>query len=409
MMIRSMTIISALLVTAFLTAATALAQSYAVGANDLLRLRVAVLNAADGTLEELPIVSGSVSVGADGRISVPLAGTLKVAGRTAEEIASEIETRLADTLSVSKSPRVAVDVERYAPVFLAGEVAQTGAFEFTPGLTVLKAVALAGGPAEIKPLEGEERNFFSAQGALHTLRAELAFLEMRHARLMAESAGAESFEADTGQDRIAAGEAAILEARNRRHAGEITSLMRAEASLKEALSVLESKLETNLAQLDRGRAEVTREENLAERGLVPASKAFERVRYVSDLESRVLDIERSILLAKQELQQQERARLVLEAARGEDISTELQQVKGEIAEIRSRMLTQSALMAEAAGGLTPDQGAALADPLAVTVAYRIIRERGGNGTMPADTQTALMPGDVVEVLFLPADRTGPSN
>jgi protein involved in polysaccharide export with SLBB domain len=64
----------------------------------------------------------------DGRINVPVAGEVIVAGRTVEEVAGEIATALAEEL---REPRVSVRlVERYVkPVYVLGAVRAPGAVQ----------------------------------------------------------------------------------------------------------------------------------------------------------------------------------------------------------------------------------------------------------------------------------------
>ena len=44
-----------------------------------------------------------------------------------------------------KDPRVTIQVSTYAPIYIHGEVKKSGEFPFRPGLTVMDAVAAAGG------------------------------------------------------------------------------------------------------------------------------------------------------------------------------------------------------------------------------------------------------------------------
>jgi polysaccharide export outer membrane protein len=44
-----------------------------------------------------------------------------------------------------RAPSVSVEVIRYRPVFVLGEVNKPGEFPYQPGMTLLAAVALAGG------------------------------------------------------------------------------------------------------------------------------------------------------------------------------------------------------------------------------------------------------------------------
>ena len=81
-----------------------------------------------------------------GTISYPVLGELKVLGRTVGELEKIITDGLRGRYLVN--PRVAVSVDQYRPFFINGQVKAGGGYPFQPGLTILKAVAVAGGFTE---------------------------------------------------------------------------------------------------------------------------------------------------------------------------------------------------------------------------------------------------------------------
>jgi polysaccharide export outer membrane protein len=78
-----------------------------------------------------------------GTISYPVLGEIQVRGKTV----GELEKLLTDGLrgSYLVNPRVAVTIDEYRPYFVNGQVGNNGSFPFQPGLTVRKAVSIAGG------------------------------------------------------------------------------------------------------------------------------------------------------------------------------------------------------------------------------------------------------------------------
>lgn len=88
-------------------------------------------------------LTGEFSVTADGSISMPLIGAVAALGRTADQVRADIETRLKD--GYIKDPRVSVEVLNYRGFYILGEVNKSGEYPYTPGLTVLGAVATAQG------------------------------------------------------------------------------------------------------------------------------------------------------------------------------------------------------------------------------------------------------------------------
>jgi polysaccharide export outer membrane protein len=99
------------------------------------RLRVVVFG-QDG-------LSNSYAVDAAGKISMPLISEVEARGRTTEELARVIAGRL--RAGYVREPHVAVEVDAYRPFFVLGEVTAAGQYAFVNGLTVEKAIAVAGG------------------------------------------------------------------------------------------------------------------------------------------------------------------------------------------------------------------------------------------------------------------------
>lgn len=125
----------------FLAAPLAWAQSsgYRIQPGDTLAITVL----EDDSLNQQSLVTP------DGRISVPLAGTVQAAGRTVESIESTIADRLASNFAVRPSVFVSVvtvqNPDDTFPIYVIGQVETPGKVEVLPGTTLLQAVALAGG------------------------------------------------------------------------------------------------------------------------------------------------------------------------------------------------------------------------------------------------------------------------
>jgi polysaccharide export outer membrane protein len=119
--------------------AWAQASGYQIQPGDVLAITVL----EDDSLNQQSLVTP------DGRISVPLAGTVQASGRTVEAVESTIADRLASNFAVRPSVFVSVvsvsEEEETFPIYVLGQVEAPGLVEVLPGTTLLQAVALAGG------------------------------------------------------------------------------------------------------------------------------------------------------------------------------------------------------------------------------------------------------------------------
>ena len=112
------------------------ADRYILGAGDKIEIRVF-------GEEDLSISS---YLGNSGKINYPFLGELKVAGLTVKDVEKVIAKGLQDGYLVN--PNVFVSVAEHRPFYIHGEVNQPGGYAYQPGLTVNKAIALAGGLTE---------------------------------------------------------------------------------------------------------------------------------------------------------------------------------------------------------------------------------------------------------------------
>jgi polysaccharide export outer membrane protein len=94
-----------------------------------------------------PELTRLVPVRPDGKISLPLAGEMEAAGRTPAELQVSLTKALSPYI---QDTHVAVLVREIngARVFVLGEVTRPGGFPLRGPLTVMQAIALAGGRSE---------------------------------------------------------------------------------------------------------------------------------------------------------------------------------------------------------------------------------------------------------------------
>ncbi len=116
---------------------------YRIGPEDVLE--VMVWKNAD--------LSKTVTVRPDGMITLPLIGELRAGGLTAADVRAEIKTRLE---RYKESPEVSVsitDVRSYS-LYMMGEVRTPGRYQVKTSMSLLQALALAGGLTEFADANG---------------------------------------------------------------------------------------------------------------------------------------------------------------------------------------------------------------------------------------------------------------
>ena len=110
------------------------AESYVIGPSDVLTV----------TVWKEPSLSGNLLVRPDGMISMSLLGDIQASGMTPLQLANQIAAKLKKYI---QDPNVSVVLTQVnsKKVFLLGEVQKRGPVDMTPGMTVLQAIASAGG------------------------------------------------------------------------------------------------------------------------------------------------------------------------------------------------------------------------------------------------------------------------
>lgn len=108
-------------------------RGYTLDQGDLIAIQV--FDEPDLTME--------ARVGASGVINYSYLGNVQVAGKSPQELEQHVATELRDGYLVN--PAVNVTVLEYRPFYINGEVQSPGSYPYEPGLTLDKAIALAGG------------------------------------------------------------------------------------------------------------------------------------------------------------------------------------------------------------------------------------------------------------------------
>lgn len=106
---------------------------YKLGAGDKIMISV---YGEEGMERELILTDA-------GSISYPFLGEFRAKGLTLGQLERQITAKLKDGYYID--PLVSVSMKEYRKFFVSGEVKEPNGFSFEPGLTLEKAIALAGG------------------------------------------------------------------------------------------------------------------------------------------------------------------------------------------------------------------------------------------------------------------------
>lgn len=383
-----------------------MADEYRLDTQDRLRIRVVEWQTVEGTFREWSAVSGDYLVGASGNLSLPFLGETPAAGKTTAEIAETISETLQQKFGLSQRPETSVELAEYRPFYVFGDVETPGQYPYAPGLTVIKAMSIAGG---LRNSSGQraERDFLNAKGSYDVLADEKLRLLVKRARLTAEAQGKSSFEtpkdlpASPELEAIVADESAVMAARQGRLKRQLEALDSLKQLLESEIDSLEQKSVTQRRQIDLAKKELSDIGSLAEQGLVVNTRILNTERTIADLEGRLLDLETAILRAKQDISQATQDAINLQDGLEADITGERQRVEADLAAAELKIDMNRGLMAEA---LSVAPALALTDEADV----EIVVQRAVDGEVreiAAEETSTVNPGDVIKVRLKLGDAT----
>jgi protein involved in polysaccharide export with SLBB domain len=108
--------------------------SYKLGSGDMITIRV---------LGEDELKRERVRLSDAGTLSFPVLGEIRVKGMTVGALEEFITKGLKGRYLLN--PQVTVTIEEYRNFFVNGSVEKPGGYPFSPGMTVRKAISIAGG------------------------------------------------------------------------------------------------------------------------------------------------------------------------------------------------------------------------------------------------------------------------
>lgn len=372
----------------------AVADDYTLDTGDTLRVHVS----------EWTDMSGEFTLDADGQISLPRAGRIDARGLSLTEATARIQATIDDRMQTQTGLNLTVDIANFRSFYVLG-TEEAGAYEYRPGLTVLQAVALAGGPLRPVDVTGgrAERDAIAARGDMLLARSQRDVMRVRRARFEAELEGSEDFTLPGGTDADDPIVADALRVERLAIARRSKELAGSIAYQKEVILLYEEELKSIAAQIESREEQIAviegdyeQARSLLERGLTTTQRETGirqelaiAITLRRDLDTRIVQIRQNIAEAKREVTN-------LDDEFAQDTLNDLQKTQADILIAEAQYVTAMQLLGEAQSFETNVRSDARSGQSGLR--YYIQR------TLLEDTQeieatetTTVRPGDVVIV------------
>jgi polysaccharide export outer membrane protein len=385
--------------------ATVSAAEYRIQPGDVLRYQLVQVD---------PIVR-EATVGVNGGVDLAWIGRVAAAGKDIDELRSEVHalarsaprivqrhTNTGDPYAIEIDPAgIVLEIGRWRPVMVMGDVARPGEVEFRPGLTVRMALATSGGVGlfggaaartitalDVIRLMAEERraseDLAAAAAALWRIESEMAEQDAPAIRID----GVDAARLDAlleGQRRLA--RFGIDAARGQR---ALNADLAAKAA--ERIDVLRKQAKNQAVALKDDEAEEKRVRDLIKRGLARTDRITQTKRDSVQSAQRLLAIEQNISTATIELARLEATRDQFDSERMARLLLERESAAQALSAARQRHAEAQLLVSAASLGspLLADAASAAIDATLHRTVAGVVQ------TAPVALDDPLQPNDVVE-------------
>lgn len=383
------------------------ADAYLLRPQTRVKIMVVEWVASSGEYKEWAALNGEYLVSRAGTISVPLIGELSVADETTQAVAGRIARLLKDMTGLATPPTATVEVLKYPGVYVTGAVDRPGEQEYRPGLTVMQAVAMAGGRQRVTNQMGySELEQIRYIGELSRSDLLLKQLVARRSRLEAEANGAdvvtmppELSAVDEGVKirQIVRRELSLFASRAEALKRQLDSLNELETLLENEIKVLEEKTEVQDRQIEIAKMELDKIASLVGSGTLAKSRETSLERVVADLSSDKLDLVIAAMRARQKVSETRRDALALQSQYRTEANRDLQLVDAEIEDAKLKRGT--ALQLLEATGASLSQYYAMKTMELQPMEYWLTREGDTRSPLKVQPMAQLEPGDVLEVRY----------
>lgn len=387
--------IALVLVAALTSIASAWAEvpSYILGAGD--KLRITVFGEKD--------LSGEFVVGAMGNVSLPLIGEVSAVAADPKALEAKILAKLKD--GYLKKPQITVEVVQYRPFYILGNVRTPGSFPYVNGMTVLSAIALAGGYR----LTAQEENrlrlaLTQARENVGLLTGQYRAAIAQEARLAAErdGLGAVVFPPDLLQFRddrnvaaIINGEERMFTARRGALAGEVAVIKRQISKFREEIVALRAQMKADARQIELVQVEIADIRILLGKGFARKPRLTQLQRQAARIEGD--RAEKAALIARAQQNISEAELRITNARNGRlgQVIQELQETRQRIADDERRLWAATDVLRQ-----TEAKVNVASENLAAQEVAKIITTRAtaaGPIVSEVSEDSPVFPGDIIRI------------
>ena len=352
-------------------------------------------------VEQAPSLNREARLDATGRITLPTLGVVDVADLPPDAAGQAIARALVER-DIVLAPTVTVEVVKYRPFYVDGNVATPGSFDYQPGLSVRRALVLAGGVDTGRPAGLSVADLMELDTAWREAAYALLEVNSRIARLQAEldrKADIAPPEDPTGAV-AAADRAAISSADGALLKDSLDNLDAEQKHLEDLRALVDYEIDVLAQQTQRHQEENALQQEevdasriLADKGLLSAPRMRELEREQSQLSRDLLEVQAFAARARQN---KETLTHDLESANRKwrmEVQADLRDAyldRG-TAEAKLEMLRSSVV----AAGIELSAEGPTGEPDPEISIFRTVD--GVEQRLAADMASAVLPGDVIQV------------
>ncbi|WP_246779172.1 polysaccharide biosynthesis/export family protein [Rhizobium sp. RHZ01] len=380
--------------------------------NTKIRLTLVQWMPTKSSYEQWPTVGGEYTVSEEGMISLPLLGDVSVRDKDEGTLASAIARQLKEKIGLVDEPAATIQILSYPPIYVIGDVAKPGEYEFHTGITALQALAMSGGQLRSLDSLQNSQGITKLVGEIREINDSIIRSSAKIERLEAEMAGERTIQpkedrpkTDAFSNAIYKQEEVIFSARANELARQSKSLTDLRDLLSEEIDVLQEKIKSTDLTINSIQQQLESTINLIERGALNATRQADVERTMRDYRINRLDLTVAITKARQGISEATRDLEGLYDRRQTEVATELQSERATLTQLRLKRDTLQTLLID-----SPAITDAMHQDKEPKLQFVLVRRAPGtnNTTEIASSEmTALLPGDVLKVVQTNPARPSP--